>query len=164
LNVIEVMKTRRSIRKFTKQEIPKDILLDILDCARLAPSGHNKQPWHFVVITDQAMKERLSEITRYGKFIKDAYAAIAVFSEKDAACYIEDACAATQNIILSAWHYGIGTCWIGSLKRDHCAETEQILNCPPSHELITIVTLGYPDEQPVRRKKSLEEVVSFNTF
>jgi nitroreductase len=60
MNTIEVMKTRRSIRKYQKKEIPNDILMDILDCGRLAPSGHNAQPWRFVVVTDQELKEKLA--------------------------------------------------------------------------------------------------------
>jgi len=164
MDTIEVIKTRRSIRRYLDKEIPEDILMDILDCARLAPSGHNVQPWRFVVVTDREIKERLTQITRYGKFIKDAYAIVAVFCEKDAPCVFEDASAATENIILAAWNYGIGSCWIGSYKGDHSKETEKLLNCPDTHELVTMVTLGYPDEKPVRKKKSLEEVVSFNTF
>ncbi|MGI6621712.1 MAG: nitroreductase family protein [Acetivibrionales bacterium] len=164
MNTIEVMKTRRSIRKYQKKEIPNDILMDILDCGRLAPSGHNAQPWRFVVVTDQELKEKLTQITRYGRFIKDAYAVIAVFCEKNAPCLFEDASAATENIILAAWHYGIGSCWIGSYRREHSKETEKLLNCPDTYELVTMLTLGYPDEKPERKKKSLEEAVSFNSF
>ncbi len=164
MNAIEVMKTRRSIRSYQKKEIPNDILMDILDCGRLAPSGHNQQPWKFVVVTDQKIKERLTEIIKYGKFIKDAYAVIAVFCDKNAHCIFEDASAATENIILAAWHYGIGTCWIGSYKREHTKETEELLKCPETHELLTMLTIGYPDEKPERRKKSLDEIISFNYF
>jgi nitroreductase len=164
MDVIEAIKTRRSVRKYLRKEIPNDILMDIMDCARLAPSARNRQLWHFVVITDDKIKARLTEITKYGKFIKDAYAVVAVFYDKTSSGMFEDSCAATENIILAAWHYGIGTCWIGSYKRDHAEETKKILNCPDTHELINLVALGYPDETPVREKKRLEEVVSFNSF
>lgn len=164
MNAVEVMKTRRSIRRYTKQEVPREILLDILDCARLAPSGHNHQPWRFVVVTDQQIKEKLTEITFYGKFIKDAYALIAVFIDKNAPCPLEDACAATENILLAAWHYGLGTCWMSSWEREHSAEAERLMNCPDTHKIASMISIGYPDEKPVRRKKSLEEMVSFNTF
>lgn len=164
MDAIEVMKTRRSVRKYTKQEVSREVLLDILDCARLAPSGHNQQPWRFVVVTDQTIKEKLTEITRYGKFIKDAYAVIAVFSEKNAICQLEDACAATENIQLAAWHYGLGTCWMGSFRRTHSKEAERLMKCPETYELASLVSIGYPDEKPIRKKKSLEDLVSFNTF
>ncbi len=164
MDIIEVIKTRRSIRKYLKKEIPNEVMMDILDCARLAPSAHNNQPWRFVVVTDQLIKERLTKITKYGKFIKEAYAIIAVLCDKTSDHMFEDACAATENMILAAWHYGIGTCWIGTYQRPHSRETKDLLNCPDSYELINLVTIGYPDEMPVRKKKSLEEVVSFNTF
>jgi len=164
MNTIEVIKTRRSIRRYTKQEVPENVLMDILDCGRLAPSGHNEQPWRFVVVTDQKIKDKLTEITKYGKFIKDAYATIAVFVRKDAPCPIEDACAATENIILAAWHYGLGTCWISSYRREHSKEVEKILNCPDTYEIVSMIALGYPDEKPARKKKPLEDLVSFNTF
>lgn len=164
MNTIEVIKTRRSIRRYLKKEIPNDIMMDILDCGRLAPSGQNAQPWRFVVVTDQELKEKLTKIIRYGSFIKDAYAMVAVFCEKNAPCMFEDACAATENIILAAWHYGIGSCWIGSYRKNHSRETEKLLNCPDTYELVTIFTLGYPDEKPEKVKKRLEDVVRFNTF
>lgn len=164
MNTIENIKTRRSVRKYEDKEIPKDILLDILDCGRLAPSGHNSQLWRFVVITDKEIKNRLTEVCKYGKFINDAYAVIAVFYEKDCKFKMEDASAATQNMMLAAWDYGIGTCWIGSYNRDHSIETKELLNCPDTHELITMLTLGYAAEKPERKKKTLEEIISFNSF
>jgi len=164
MNTIDVIKTRRSIRRYKNQEVPKEIIMDTLDCARLAPSGHNDQPWHFVVVTDKGIKERLSQIAKYGRFLKDAYAAIAVFCRKDAPCMFEDGCAATENIIISAWSYGLGTCWISSYKKEHSEEVKKLLNCPQSHELISLISLGYPDETPVRKKKELSEMVSFNGF
>lgn len=164
MDIIEAIKTRRSIRKYLKKEIPNEILMDILDCARLAPSGHNNQPWRFVVVTDEAIKAKLTEIARYGKFIKDAYAVIAVFCDKTSHSMFEDGSAATENIALAALHYGIGTCWIGSYRREHSQETQNLLKCPDTHELITMITIGYPDEMPVRKKKSLEEIVSFDSF
>lgn len=164
MNTIENIKTRRSIRKYENREISHDVLMDILDCGRLAPSGHNTQPWRFVVVTDKEVKDRLTNICKYGKFIKDAYAIIAVFSDKNALCMFEDACAATENMMLAAWHYGIGSCWISSYKRDHTEEASKLLNCPDTHELITMFTIGYPAEKPERKKKTLEEVVSFNSF
>lgn len=164
MNAIEVIKTRRSIRKYKNQEVPREIIMDILDCARLAPSGYNNQPWHFVVVTDQELKVKLSQLAKYGRFIKDAYAMIGVFCWKDAACFFEDGCAATVNILLAAWSYGLGTCWINSYKKEHSEEVKALLKCPESYELISMISLGYPDETPVVKKKELKELVSFNGF
>lgn len=165
MNTIENIKTRRSIRKYQEKEIPKEILMDILDCGRLTPSAKNSQLWHFVLITDQGIKEELTEICKYGKFIKDAYAVIAVFYDKSLNYMVEDASAATQTMMLAAWDHGIGSCWIGSYKREHSVKAEKLLNCPDNYELVTMFTLGYPVQvREARGKKELEELVSYNTF
>ncbi|MGB4372763.1 MAG: nitroreductase family protein, partial [Halanaerobiales bacterium] len=67
---INVIKNRRSVRKYIRKEIPEEILKEIIDCARLAPSGNNRQVWSFLVITDQEKRERIASLARYGKFIK----------------------------------------------------------------------------------------------
>lgn len=107
MNTIEVLKTRRSIRRYINKPIPDEIIKDIIDCARLAPTANNKQPWLFVVIKDKKLKEKIAELTDYGKFIKQADCCIAVFCE-DTKYYLEDGSAATENILLAAWYYGIG--------------------------------------------------------
>ena len=79
---IKVIKSRRSVRKYIDKEIPEEILKEIIDCARLAPSGNNRQPWMFLVITDWEKKEKIASLARYGKFIKEAGACIGVFVNK----------------------------------------------------------------------------------
>lgn len=164
MTVIEVIKSRRSIRKYQDIVIPDAVLTEIIECARLAPSGHNAQPWRFVIVTDKELKLQITKMARWGSFIKDAYACIAVFCERNAECKLEDACAATENIMLAAWHYSLGSCWVNSYKKEHSISVEKLLNCPETHELTTLITLGYPDETPKRTKKSLEEVMSWNSF
>jgi nitroreductase len=164
MNAIEVMKTRRSIRKFKNGPIPDEILRDIIDCARLAPSGHNAQPWHFVVVTDAAIKDQIASLARWGSFIREASACIAVFCDTRADLRIEDASAATENIMLAAWHYGLGTCWVNSRKREHSKGVESLLKCPATYELMSLVAVGYPDEKPGPRKKKLDEVIGWNSF
>lgn len=165
MNTIENIKTRRSIRKYQQKEIPREIMMDILDCGRLTPSAKNAQLWRFVVITDRAIKEKLTQICKHGKFINEAYAIIAIFYDKDVNYKVEDASAATQNMMLAAWEYGIGSCWIGSYQRDHSKQVEELLKCPDNYELITMFTLGYPAEtRETRNKKQLDEIISFNYF
>ncbi|MCX7942260.1 MAG: nitroreductase family protein, partial [Dictyoglomaceae bacterium] len=79
--VINVIKSRVSIRSYLDKEIPKEILEDLIDCARLAPSGYNKQPWTFLVVTDKELKDKLAEICTYGRFLKEAGAGILIFCE-----------------------------------------------------------------------------------
>jgi nitroreductase len=164
MNTIELIKSRVSVRKYIDKEIPKEVLEDIIDCARFAPSGYNLQPWVFVVITDKDKLRDISEVCEYGRFIKNAGACIAVFCHQSGETLIEDASAATENIMIAALHYGLGTCWVNSHKKEHSKIIGNSLNAPEDYELMTLISIGYPDEQGNRPKKKLEEVIRFNSF
>jgi nitroreductase len=163
MNTIEVLKTRRSIRRYINKPIPDEIIKDIIDCARLAPTANNKQPWLFVVIKDKKLKEKIAELTDYGKFIKQADCCVAVFCE-DTKYYLEDGSAATENILIAAWHYGIGSCWIAGDKKSYAEEIRKILEIPQKYKLVSLVSLGYPEKEELKKsqnikKKTLEEVM-----
>ncbi|MFP4016248.1 MAG: nitroreductase family protein [Halanaerobiales bacterium] len=163
----EIIKSRRSIRRYIEKEIPEEILRDIMDCARLAPTGNNKQPWTFVVVTDKELRDKISYFARYGKFIKEAGACIAVFcDEENSTTPLQDACAATENIIISAQSYGLGTCWVNSYKKEHSGKIKELLNCPPDMELMTLLAVGYYNDDYVKdiKKKTIDEVLKWNSF
>lgn len=162
---IKLLRSRRSIRKYINKPINEEIIIDIIDCARLAPTARNEQPWIFVVIKNQELKNKISEITDHGKFLKEAYCGIAVFC-KNTKYYLEDGCAATENILLASWYYGIGSCWIAADKKPYAEEIRKVLNLPQEYKLVSIVALGYPQEDELKKvqmvkKKSLEEVMIF---
>ena len=164
MNTIELIKSRASVRKYKDKDIPKEVLEDLIDCARFAPSGYNLQPWIFVVITDKDKLIQISEACEYGKFIKSAGACIAVFCHQSGETLMEDASAATENIMIAALHYGLGTCWVNSHKKEHSEVIKSMLKAPEGYELMTIISVGYPDENSKRPKKKLEEVIKFNSF
>ena len=164
MDAIEAIKTRRSIRRYTSEPIPDEVLEDIVDCARLAPTGHNEQPWTFVVITDPEVRARLAQEAQKGRFIAEAPACVAVFCRTDAATPLEDACAAAENIMLAARSYGIGSCWVNSYRKEHSAIVASLLGCPRERELMALVSLGYPDEVPAPAKKPLGEVMFWQGF
>lgn len=101
MDAIEVLKPRRSVRTYTREPEPKEIIEDIIDCGRLAPTAVNIQPWEFVVVTDHGMLRRIANTADYGKFIADALVCIVVLC-RDSKYYLEDSSAATQNILLAA--------------------------------------------------------------
>lgn len=165
MNAIDAIKTRYSCRKYEEKAVPEEILKDLVDCARLAPSGYNRQGWVFVVVTDKKVKDEMVNAATSGKFMEQAGAAIAVFCDKTAPCMMEDACAATENIIIAANSYGLGTCWINSYQKPHSEELKAILNCPDTHELVTLTAVGYPAVGMGQRdKKSVDEVIKWNGF
>ena len=110
--LVQMMKSRRSVRQFENKPIPWEIIKDILDCARLAPTAINIQPWLFGAVTDPELKRQISELTDYGKFIKDCAVCFAVFTDSSTKYFLEDGCAATENILLACTAYGIGSCWV----------------------------------------------------
>lgn len=159
--VLKVLKERRSIRRYKKEEVPENIVKDIIDCARFAPTARNIQPWKFVVITDSNLKSKIARICDYGKFIAEAPVCVAIFCE-DTKYYIEDGSAATTYILLAAKAYGLGSCWVAGDKKPYADEIRQLLNIPDGYKLISLVSIGYPEEPvPTPPKKSLNDVLLF---
>lgn len=160
---LRVLKERRSIRRYQKKEVPKDIIEDIIDCARFAPSAINIQPWEFIVITDKKMREKIADITDYGKFIKEAPVCVAVFC-KDTKYYLEDGSAATTYILLAAKSYGLGTCWVAGDKKFYSEKIRELLGVPKKYKLISLISIGYPDEEPQVGKRELKEVLHWEKW
>lgn len=164
-SVLQVIKSRRSVRRYEEKEVPQEILKTLIDCGRLAPSGYNRQPWVFVVVTDRKKRHALSALCPWGRFLKEAGAAILIFYEKDAETGLEDACAAAENIIIAAWAFGLGTCWVNSHRKAHSEAVKRFLQCPENFELAVILAVGYPREIPgAPHKKELSEVLRWETF
>ena len=164
MDTIAVIKARRSIRRYRPVAVPNAVLTDLIDCARLAPTGYNSQPWVFVVVTDPAVRGQIADIARYGGFIRQAGACIAVFARSDAETYVEDSCAATENIIIAAGAYGLGTCWVNAYRKSHSQAIEKLLGAPADYELVTLLAVGYSDEEKKTAKKPLTDVLRWNHF
>ncbi len=164
MDAIKAIKERRSIRSFKEEPIPKEIIEDIIDAARLAPTANNLQPWVFVAVTDEKMRKRLAGITDYGKFIADSPLCIVVFCE-DTKYYLEDGSAATENVLLVAKAYGIGSCWVAGDKKRYADEIRKLLEVPEGHKLVSLIALGYPNgEGKAYGKKSLAQVLHWERY
>jgi nitroreductase len=163
MDAIEMLKTRRSVRAFTRAPIPKEIIEDIVDCGRLAPTANNVQPCEFVVVTNPALLRRIAVITDYGKFIADAPACVAVLS-KETKYYLEDGSAATENILLAARAHGLGSCWVAGDKKRYTSEICQLVGAPPGYKLISLIPIGYPAESPEKTKRPLADVLHWEKF
>lgn len=166
MDALEVLRKRRSIREYKDKTIPKDILEKIVDAARFAATARNVQPWEFVVVTNSQTLQSISELAENGRFIARALACIAIFCS-DTKYYLEDGCAATQNILLAATAFGIGSCWVAGDKKPYCAEVTRLLNVPASFKLISLIPLGYPQSDGLFRvtdKRSLKEMLHWEKF
>lgn len=161
---IEVIKKRRSVRRFEPNPIPEGIIRDILDCARLAPTAINIQPWLFGAVTDADLKREIAGTTDHGKFIKDCAVCFTVFADSSQKYFLEDGCAATENILLACKAHGIGSCWVAGHKKEYVDSIRNLLNVPQSYTLIALVAAGYSTDEPSPKKKSFDEVTFFNKF
>jgi len=164
MEVLDAIKSRVSIRRYKNIPISKEILSEIVNCARLAPSGYNHQPWMFVVVTDPKLKTAIAQAAQWGEFIKEAGACIAVCCKKGEETMVEDACAATENMIIAARAFDLGTCWVNSFKKTHSENVKSIIKCPSEYELVTLLAIGYHEQHKSPPKKPLEEVIRWDSF
>ncbi len=173
MNVLEAIKGRRSIRRFLGEEIPRETVMQLLDAMRWAPSAGNRQPWEFVVISDEATKRRVAEAAYGQMFIAEAPIVIVVcadpgrsaarYGERGANLYcLQDTAAAVENLHLAAVEMGLGTCWVGAFDEGRVAE---VIGAPKGIRPVAIVPVGRPAESPPPRpRRSLEEVVHWERF
>ncbi|MFH1398569.1 MAG: nitroreductase family protein [Candidatus Woesearchaeota archaeon] len=158
------IKQRRSVREYLAKPISKQILEELIDCARQAPSGMNLQPWEFIVVTQRPKLKALGEICTHGSFIKDAAACIVVCGKKSEKWVFEDGSAATENILVAARSLGIGSCWIAGHPKEYCMQIQDLLKIPVSQVVVAILPLGYPKDWPTKQKRALQELLHWEEY
>jgi nitroreductase len=165
MDVIEAIRTRRSIRAYKPDPVPEEHIMQVLEAARLAPSAGNRQPWLFIVVRDPQVKERLRAAYAAEWFFQAPVVICACGSTGLAytgygRCWWEvDVTIAMDHLILAATELGLGTCWIGAFDCDAAIEA---LEVPDGFVPVVMTPLGYPAEQPAAKpRKSLEEIVKF---
>jgi len=150
MNVIDAIRARRSIRKYESKPIPKDVLEDLLNAARLAPSANNLQRWRIVVVTDEKLKDSLVSVSGGQKFVGECSAYLLGVAEPGAYYSGVDMTIAFDHLSLRAVELGLGTCWIGDFEPE---KVKEILGIPKEREVIVCMTLGYPATSPAARKR-----------
>jgi len=158
---------RRSIRRFTDEKIDNNQIKIMLTAAMYAPSAVNMQPWHFVVIDDRSMMEKVMEIHPYARMLQTASHAVVVCGDEqlqhDDGYWVVDCGAATQNLLLAAQTLGLGACWVGLHPREERKSSFSRLLHLPSHVLpFAMIALGYPEELKPRPDRFHAEKVKYN--
>ena len=153
------IRSRRSVRRFRTDPVPEEIIQDILECGRLAPTARNVQPWLLGAVTLQELRHRLSDLAEYGAFIRESPVCFAVFTVAGEKYFLEDGCAATMNILLAAAAHGLGACWVAGDKKEYAPKVRELLRVPKEYTLVSLIACGYPDEEPQTRKKPAQEVL-----
>lgn len=163
MQAIEAMKTRRSIRTYTAQPVERKIIEEIIDCARLAPTAMNDQPWEFVVITEKSALAGIPPMLGHAEYVANAAFAVLVLS-RETQYAVEDCCAATENLLIAAAAHGLGSCWVAGTQQAYAPVVAKAFGAPEDRKLIAIVSFGYPAESPVIEKRSLAEVLHWEKF
>lgn len=179
--MIKAVEERRSIRKYMDKPVEEEKLLQILESARLAPSGSNTQPWHIIVVKDQENREKVARASYNQKWmakapihlvcvadvkarlpkVKDFY--IDEYSKEfEVKQIIRDTSIAIEHMALTATDLGLGTCWIAWFEQN---DFRPVLNIPKDKYVVAVLTLGYPDEAPAPRpRKNLDEIVHYEQW
>ena len=167
MDILNLLKSRRSIRVYQDRPIPNDLLLQILEAGRWAPTGANLQPWHFSVVTDPETRRRIGEVTRF-LFIKSSHvekAPVVIvlgFNTQKGKYGRYDVTLAGGNMMTMATNLGLGTCWIGAFDE---SKVKEILEIPENIEVIGLITLGYPGENAeVPPRVELEKIVHWESW
>ncbi len=165
MQTFDAISKRASIREYQSKPIGKALLEKLVDAGRRAPTARKVEPWEFIVITNRDCLLKLGElVSPNGAFVKDAVSCIVIFCN-DTKYYLEDGCAATENILLAAADLGVGACWVAGDKKPYTGEVAKLLGVPGNFKLISLVSLGWPKQESTQsRNRPLKEVLHWEKF
>ncbi|MFP4526324.1 MAG: nitroreductase family protein [Bacteroidales bacterium] len=169
MELYEGLLTRRSIRKYTSGSISREKIEEIVKAGMYAPSAVNCQPWHFIIVDDRSVMNKIMEVHPYSKMLAEAQYAIVVLSDtklEHASGYgVLDCAAATQNILLAAHSFGLGAVWLGLQPREQRKQSVKELFQLPDHILpFSVVSIGYPAENPKASNRFKKERMHYNKW
>lgn len=163
MDVFDAARTVLAVRAFQDKPIPREVIEEIVESARLTGSSVNGQPWLFIVIQDRNTLNRLGKLAKTGPYISQAPMAVAVVIEKTK--YSEsDASRAIQSMMLTAWSHGVGSNWVGFYNLD---QVKPILAIPDHLQILAIIPFGYPQKnigKGKKQRKPISEVVYLERF
>lgn len=172
--VIECIMTRASVRKYKSEPVNDSIITTVLKAGMAAPTAANQQAWHFVVITDKALKDTISDSFQWTKMVRDCGFAVVVCGDmtklfdgdrEESGFWTLDCSAASENMLLAAHALGLGGVWCGIYpEKDRMAKLSSILNLPPNLRPLNILSFGYPESAVAPKDKWDPRKVSYNRF
>ena len=170
----ELIRIRRSMRKFTAEELTQDEVVALLRAALMAPSSKGCHPWEFVVVDDKELLKQLAHCKEQGaELIEGAPLAVAVLADPEKSdVWVEDASVATTMMLLQAEDLGLGACWVQIRNRcmpDGKPAEERVrhaLHVPERFRVLSIVAVGHKgmERKPFNEDRLLWEKVHINTF
>jgi len=153
--IYEKIKSRRTIRKYARKDVPEEVLLKCVDAARLSPSGANRQPLKYIIVNDQELLKEVFSTLSWAGYLPDykpseeemPRAYIVILLDKSLRKNPNhDAGIAAMSVSIVAYDEGLGSCILGSVDRE---KLRKVLNVPDGLDIVLVVALGYPVENPV---------------
>jgi nitroreductase len=167
MDALECIQTRRSVRKYEDREVPGEYIEKLLDAAMTAPSACDQRPWHFVVVTDRSILDRIPEFSPHAKMVRDAPMGILVCAdpslEKCKDYWVQDCSNATMNILTAVRALGLGAVWTGVYPREDRVEGfRALLDVPEGLAPFSFIVIGRPAEEQGRRDRYDPSRVHYN--
>ena len=169
-DILDLFKTRRSIRTFLSEPVSDEVIQKVLEAGRWAPSGLNNQPWRFIIVKDAGMKQDIANCTKYIKIIQNAPVIIVVFFDQEKGYNrtkdMQAMGACIQNMLLAIHALNLGGVWLGEILNQK-AQVEKLLNVPKTLELQAVIALGHPVQEKIPKsgsRKPLEQMRWFEKY
>lgn len=167
-NILE----RTSVRSYLDKSIEEDKIEKLLRAGMAAPTAVNKQPWHFVVVTDKSLLQKLAKANPYAEMVARAPLAIVVCGDMTKALdgnarefWVQDCSAASENILLAATGLGLGSVWTGTYpSEERCTAVSEVLGLPETLIPLNTIVIGYPDGEVTPKDKWQESNISYNMY
>ena len=168
-NLLNLIKSRRSVRNFVYKKIDNQTIKEIVDCGRWAPSGQNSQPWKVCIVSHPTVKRLIAENSEYGGIIESAYLNLVVFLDLERGYdRVKDILAIgafIQNMLLAVHAKGLGAVWIGEILKNKEKVSEIFKFSPENYELMGVLTVGLIDEslekKEERKRRALDEFIDW---
>ncbi len=169
MDIYDLIKLRKSVRSYLPRDVEEDKLNRVLDAGRRAPSASNKQQWRFIVVKEEANRQKLLGATKHA-FVAEAPVVLVCCAENDGhimpcglPSFSLDAAIAIDHITLAAVAEGLGTCWIGGFDAE---KVKEMLGIPENIAVVELLPIGYPADPSEKQKtrKTLDEIVRHETW
>jgi nitroreductase len=181
MKILEPIVSRRSIRKYKTDPVDENKIIAMLESARLAPSGGNKQPWNFILVRSEELKQQIVAVSHHQSWMLNAPVFIVCVAdvrtrlkepdemvltdespEPAVKKIIRDTSIAVEHLVLQAEAMGLATCWVAYFDQK---DIRPILNIPSDKYVVAVISVGYADEHPqARPRRSLKEMIYYETW
>lgn len=166
MDVLELLLSRRSIRKYKSTLVEEEKIQQCLEAARWAPSASNKQPWEFIIVKDEKMRKKFAEIHPYAKFVAESPVVFVPLTNPEIhpKYHMSDTGLTILHFMIQAHALGLGTCWAGVIGTSFESELKKLLNVPDHLNIMALVALGYPDQERESSRKPLDELAHWESY